>query len=333
MNESVKEQNRAVKEQILDKIVAYDRIIISRHVRPDGDALGSTKGLAQILRLTYPGKTIHLASEDSSDYLAFLGQDDGQLPDEAYKGALLIVCDTASTDRISNKKWNLADEIIKIDHHIDIKPYGDISWVEDWRSSLCEMITDFYLTFRDTLKIDREAATFLYTGMVTDSGRFRFRDVSADTMRCAAVLLEQGIDTDTLFAHLYLDDLNALKFQSYVYRKLHVTENGVAWIWVPQSMQRRFGLDREQASNVISYLTGIKGAIVSIAFIESGDRSIRVRLRSRFVTINEVAERWRGGGHACASGATLKNRREIKALLRDADAHTKAYKETHGGWL
>ena len=113
-------------QQILDKIEQYDKIIVTRHKRPDGDAIGSTKGLTGMLRLTYPEKDIRLITNDSSDYLAFLGKDDEDVSDEFYKDALLIVIDTATADRMSNAKWNLAKEVIKIDHHIDIKPYGDL---------------------------------------------------------------------------------------------------------------------------------------------------------------------------------------------------------------
>lgn len=140
--------NFEIKKQILDKIKQYDRIIITRHFRPDGDAIGSTKGLARMLKLSFPQKEVYVLNEDSSDYLAFLGGEDEPIDDEKYADALVIVCDTATTDRISNKKYSLGKEIVKIDHHIDVKPYGDLSWVEDERSSLCEMIVDFGLRSR-----------------------------------------------------------------------------------------------------------------------------------------------------------------------------------------
>ena len=136
---------------ILDKIKEYDRIIIFRHKRPDGDAVGSTKGLREILRLTYPQKEICLLNTDYSDYVSFLGDEDEPRPDEFYASALGIVIDTATAERISNPKYALCREIIKIDHHIDIAPYGDLVWIEEERSSACEMIAAFYDTFRDEL--------------------------------------------------------------------------------------------------------------------------------------------------------------------------------------
>lgn len=319
--------------RILSKIKEYDHIVILRHKRPDGDAVGSTLGLREILRLTYPQKEILVINNDFSDYMRFLGEEDGERPDEFYKEALGIVIDTATEERISNPKYALCRELCKIDHHIDIRPYGDYCWIEDERSSACEMIATFYHTFSQELKINQAAATYIYAGMVTDSGRFRFRSVSGETMRLAGMLLDLGVDVDTLYAHLYMKEFNTFKFQAYVYKRMKQTASGVTYITVDRAMQKRFGLTSEQASAVISYLDSIKDSLVWIAFIEGYDKTIRVRLRSRFVTVNKIAEAYRGGGHACACGATVYNKKEIKALLADADALLKTYKEENDGWL
>lgn len=318
---------------ILDKIKEYGKIIIFRHFRPDGDAIGSTKGLARILQLSFPDKKIYLQNADFSNYLAFLGGEDELLPDEEYADALGIVVDTGTKKRISNQKYALCKELVKIDHHIPVESYGDYEWVEEERSSSCEMIAAFYSAFKDELKIDKEAATYIYTGMVTDSGRFRFRDVSGETMRLAGEMLEQGVDTENLYAHLYLKEFDTFKFESYVYKKMQITENGVATLFVTEKMKKKFGLSNEDASAAVSYMDSIKGVIVWLAFIENGDGSIRVRLRSRFVTVSELAERYNGGGHACASGATVYSKAEMKKLIAEADQMVKEYKEKNEGWL
>lgn len=318
---------------ILNKIKEYEKIIIFRHFRPDGDAVGSTKGLAQILKCTYPEKKIYLQNADFSDYLAFLGAEDAPLPDEEYADALGIVLDTATTERISNQKFKLCKELVKIDHHIPVESYGDYEWVEEERSSTCEMIAAFYDAFQEELKIDKQAATCIYTGMVTDSGRFRFRSVSGETMRLAGIMIEQDINVDIIYANLYLKDFNGFKFESYVYKKMKMTPNGVTFMYITQAMKKRFGLSNEQASAAVSYMDSIKNSLIWIAFIENGDGSIRVRLRSRFVTVSELAERYHGGGHACASGATVHSKAEAKQLLKEADALLKNYKENNGEWL
>ena len=319
--------------RILDKIKEYERIIIFRHKRPDGDAVGSTKGLREILRLSFPEKEVLLLNADYSDYVSFLGDEDEPVSDDYYATALGIVIDTATSDRISNPKYALCREVVRIDHHIDNRPYTEISWVEEQKSSSCEMIAEFYYTFRDELKINREAATYIYTGMVTDSGRFRFRSVSGDTMRYAGMLLDLGVDIDHIYAHLYMKDYNNLRFHGYMLSKIKMTENGVAYLYVDHKMQEKFALSMEEASASVSFMDSIKDSLIWIAFIEGPDDEIRVRLRSRFVTCNELAEAWGGGGHDCAAGATLHKKRDVKTLLAQADERLKDYKENNEGWL
>ncbi len=327
--------NYEVKKAILDKIREYHRIFLFRHVRNDGDCVGATKGFKSMLQSTWPEKEIYLIDSETAAYLEFMGPEDAPVADELYADALGIVLDTASEARISNKKYKLCRELVKIDHHIPLENYGDLQWVEEERSSCCEMIVDFYQTFRDELVLTCEGATHLYTGMVTDSGRFRYDGVSGDTMRAAGTLLDIGVDTDRLFARLYLEAFEYLKFKAHIYEKMQVTENGVAYIIVDKAMQEQFHLTLEQASACVGTLDSIRGCICWMVIIENGDEdnTYRVRLRSRFVHINSIAEKYRGGGHACASGATLHGEDEIPLILADADAWVKEYKQTHEDWL
>lgn len=327
--------NFETKQAILQKLKDNDRIMLFRHVRNDGDCVGATKGLKEIIKATWPEKEVYLIDRDTAKYLEFMGPEDEEVADEVYESALGIVLDTASEARISNKKYKLCKKLIKIDHHIPLENYGSICWVEEERSSCCEMVVDFYSTFKDQLVLNSTAATHLYTGMVTDSGRFKYSGVNGETMRNAAVLLDVGVDTDRLYARLYLEAYEYLKFKAEIYKRMQITENGVAYIYIDQAMQQEFGLSLEQASACIGNLDSIRGSICWLAFIENGDEegSIRVRLRSRFVHINGVAEHYRGGGHACASGATVYGTDEVQALLAEADALVKEYKETHEDWL
>ena len=324
--------NEAMKK-ILDKIKEYDKILIFRHFRPDGDAVGSTRGLAAILRLTYPEKKIYLQNEDFCDYMSFYGDEDPILPDEEYSDALAICMDTATGKRLSSQRYTMCKEVIKFDHHIPVENYGDICWVEEERSSCCEMVAAFYDAFKDELKIDKQAATYIYTGMVTDSGRFRFRDVSGNTLRLAGLMLDQGIDTETLYAHLYLRDVESFRFESYVHENMQISPSGVASIYISLELQEKFALTSEEASSAVSYMDSIKGSLIWLAFIENTDGSIRVRLRSRFVTVSELAEKYSGGGHACAAGATVYSVEEMEKLLSEADERLKNYKENNEEWL
>ncbi len=325
--------NVNMARQVLDTIKKYDKIIIFRHFRPDGDCVGSSKGLHRILQLTFPEKEIILQNCDFSDYLSFLGGEPEIKDDDFYSDALGIVVDTATTKRISNQKYQLCKYIIKIDHHIPVEDYGDINWVEENRCSTCELITSFYDSLKDELKIDTEAATYLYVGLVTDSGRFRFRSVSGDTMRLAGLLLDQGVDTDHLYANLYMKDFAEFKFHGYVLNHIKITENGVAYIYIDSAAMEKYELSFEQASACVSYMDSIKNSLIWVAFIDTGSGDIRVRLRSRFVTINDLAMRYEGGGHDCAAGATVHSKKQMKELLLEADALLAEYKKANEGWL
>ena len=323
----------SILQSIYDHIRDADCIMLFRHIRVDGDCVGATKGLKEIIRQTWPEKQVYLIDDEHSDYLAFLGPDDEPAADEAYANALGIVIDVGNHERISNQKYRLCRKIIKIDHHIERDPYGDINWVEEDRSSACEMIAAFYDAFRDKLRLNVRAAECIYTGMVTDSGRFMYEGVTGETMRLAGLMLDQGIDTETLYSHLYLRSFDELKFKAQIYESMQLTPGGVAWIHVTKEIQKKFGLTFETACTSISSLSDIRGVLCWLAFIDAEEGEIRVRLRSRFASINQIAEKYHGGGHACASGATVYSIEEMHALIHDADAHIRNYKETHEGWL
>lgn len=323
----------SILQTIFDRIEAFSSILLFRHIRIDGDCVGATKGLQEIIRRTWPEKTVLLIDDEHSDYLSFLGADDEPVPDDVYRQSLGIVIDVGNHERISNQKYALCKELIKIDHHIERDPYGDLNWVEDWRSSACEMIAAFYDAFRNRLTLSVRAAECLYTGMVTDSGRFMYEGVSGDTMRLAGLMLDAGVNTETLYSHLYLRTFDELKFKAAIYENMQLTPNGVAWIHVSKEMQNRFGLTFETACTAISSLSDIRGVLCWLAFIDVDGGEIRVRLRSRFAAINPIAEKYHGGGHACASGATVYSPQEMDALIQDADEHIRRYKETHDGWM
>ena len=323
----------ATLTQIFDAIEKSSSIMLFRHRRIDCDCVGATKGPKGIIEATWPEKKVYIIDNERSEYLSFMGPDDEEVDDEVNKSSLGIVIDVGNAERISNQKYFLCSPIIKIDHHIDREAYGDINWVEEKRSSACEMIAYFFSVFQDKLKINSEAATHIYTGMLTDSGRFQYDGVTGDTMRLAGLMLDQGVDTETLNAHLYMRDFDQLKFKAFIYENMCLTPAGVAYIHITKEMQEHFRLNFESASSAISSLSDIKGVLCWLAFIDAEGGEIRVRLRSRFAHINGIAEKYHGGGHACASGATVYSPEEMHRLIEDADRHIAEYKATHDGWM
>ena len=320
-------------DKILDLVKKYPVIVIHRHKNPDGDALGSQIGLKHIIRDSFPDKTVYAVGDMTPRYAFMVDEPMDEIADEVYNNALAIVLDTSAKALISDDRYTLSPESARFDHHLFVEEICGTEHVDTSFESCCGLIASF--AKECGLTVTETAAKALYTGMITDSGRFRFRSVSGDTMRLAGMLLDQGIDSDRLYAHLYMKDFESLKFQAYVYTHMKMTENGVAYLYVDKAMQEEYGLSLEDASASVSYMDSIKGCLCWIAFIETGDanNTIRVRLRSRFAPINHIAEQFRGGGHACASGATVYNEEELQQLVDMADAYIKEYKETHEGWL
>lgn len=309
----------SIEEEILSTITEYDSIIISRHIRPDGDAVGSSKGLAEVLKESFPEKTVLVVNDDFSEFTSFMGKEDSQVSDSVYEESLLIVVDTGDFSRISNSNASKASKIIKIDHHIDNTPFGDISLVEDFRSSCCEIIANFVKNNSETLKMTKTAASFLYTGMVTDSGRFKFAETNSDTLRTAAYLMDFGIDVQKIYDDIYLISLEEFSLKGTFYNMIRFTENSVAYIYFSLNDLNKLGITRETASNAVDLMQEIKGTDIWLVFIEQDDGKIRVRLRSRGKNVEALAGKYHGGGHLNASGATCFSKEEADNLLKDAD--------------
>lgn len=310
--------------EVLNTIKKFNRIVISRHSRPDGDCLGSSYALKRIIQLTWPEKEVYVINSDKSKNLAFLGREDPQI--DSYENTLVIVLDTATADRISNPRFNEGSCIVKIDHHIDSQKYGDINWIESNRSSVCELIAAFYSEHNRTLKIDKYAATCLYAGICTDSGRFKYSSTTPETLRIAAMLLEKGVEIENLYARLELVDFRLIKYQSSIIEGVKTTPNGVAYYHVTDEIKQKFELTEEEASMGVDFFNSIKGCPIWLLFVQQKN-STRVRLRSRFIAINELAAKYNGGGHANACGATVYTDAEIQALIDDADALLKQAKK------
>lgn len=319
-------------KEIINKIEEFQKIIILRHIRPDGDCIGSSLGLKEIIKESFPSKEVKVFANDYAKDLNFLACEDENEDENYYKDALIIVVDTSLKERISNNNYDKGAYIIKIDHHPNVEPYGNINFVEEDRSSCCELIVKLVENSDNKLKLNNLACKLLYMGMVTDTGRFKY-SVTKETMQRAGKLLEADIDLEYLYANLYLKDFNMYKLQGEVYRKMKITKNGVAYIYITKEMQDKFGLTPNEASLVVGSLDSIKGSLIWVAFIDTLENTIRVRLRSRFLSIDDIATKYRGGGHSRASGATLLEKKEIKLLLKDCDTKLKKFKEENNEWL
>jgi len=320
-----------IKKSILERIKAHDSIVIVRHVKPDGDCMGSSIGLREILRASFPDKKVYSFGGSKADYLEFIGTEDEEEDEEICRNSLLIVVDTATFDRIDSNHAGVAQEIIKIDHHIPVDDYGTINYVREDLPATCAIILDLYDTFSDELVLTDAAAKALFTGLVTDTGRFRYNNIDGPFMRLVALALERDINIEEIYSHLYLKDKNILKLQGHVLNHFKATENGVAHFKITKRLCRRHRVSVSDASALVNLLDSIKDHLIWLFFIESEDGTYRVRIRSRYVAINGLAEKYGGGGHKQAAGALVRSKKEMKTLLKDADNLLKEYKQNNPG--
>ncbi|TGA99257.1 bifunctional oligoribonuclease/PAP phosphatase NrnA [Sporolactobacillus shoreae] len=300
-------------DQILEEIRRYETIIIHRHVRPDPDALGSQGGLASLIRDNFPGKRVYIVGEETED-LRFLVRMD-EIADSAYAGALVIVCDTANQERVSDSRYSCGARIIKIDHHPLVDSYGEPQWVETSASSTSEMITSIYRNHPE-LVLTGQAARLLFAGIVGDTGRFQFSNVTEETFLSAAELMKKPFDRQKFFDTLYQRKLAVVRLNGYVLQHFTLTDEGVGFIKLPLDLIHSFHLQSSDASTLVNCFSTTEGLKAWVLFSEE-EGLIRARIRSKGPEINQLAARYHGGGHPLASGATVYSWDEADGLIAD----------------
>ncbi|WP_110927367.1 DHH family phosphoesterase [Bacillus massiliglaciei] len=306
-----------MKREIMDEIKKYDTIIIHRHVRPDPDAYGSQGGLAEILKASFPTKQIYTVGEEDSS-LHYMRRMD-KVEDEQYEGALVIVCDTANTPRISDTRYKSGEKLIKIDHHPNMDPYGDVLWVDTSASSTSEMIYDFYLSFREEgLVLQEEAARLLFAGIVGDTGRFLFQSTTEKTFSYVSELIQYPFSRPELFRAMYDVDEKIVRLNGYVLQHFEVLPKGTAKMIITKQILEQFQATASEASQLVGTLGSIKNVDRWVFFIEE-ESEIRVRFRSKGPVINTIARKYNGGGHPLAAGASIYNWEDADRILEDME--------------
>ena len=304
-----------MKEKILEAIQAYETIIVHRHVRPDPDAYGSQCGLVEILKESFPNKKVFAVGQEepSLDYMRRLDN----IGDEAYKGALVIACDTANAERICGNRYSLGEKLIKIDHHPNEDPYGDLLWVDTNASSCSEMIYEFYLFGKESgLKLNDEAARLLFGGIVGDTGRFLFPSTTEKTFAIAGELIHYNFSRTELFDKMYELAPNIIKLNGYILQNFEFQTNGVASVILSKKLLAEYNANPPEASLLVGTLGNVKGIKAWVFFIEEDDQ-IRVRLRSKGPVINGIARMFKGGGHPLAAGASIHSWDEVDQVLSE----------------
>ncbi len=297
-------------ERILNLVKQYDQICIYRHINPDLDAFGSQLGLYFVLKDLFPSKTFLLGGNMEHDLLKIYDK----FENEGVKDTLTlgIVVDTANRERIDGDV-SICDKLIKIDHHIVIDSYGDLNIENPSASSCSEIVT---LLFKSAnISIPLPAANALYLGLVGDSNRFLYNSTTSSSFEAASYLLESGISISDLYESLYLKSKKSLKVLGYIYSN-YKEDQGVAWYYLSSETLKELQISREEGSNYVNSLANIEEYKIWLAVTQNDvNHNYRVSIRSRNIPINDVANEFRGGGHALASGATLNDLSELDLLI------------------
>lgn len=302
-------------EQILNKIDEYRDIVIYRHINPDYDAFGSQYGMYYLILNNFENKNVYLEGDFSSD-LVNKYQYNGYYDKPDFKKPTLgIVLDTANKERIDGNSYEKCQEIIKIDHHIVVDSYGNINF-EDPSASSCSQIVGEFLRNKN-LSINKAGAEALYMGIIGDTNRFMYSCTDRRTFEIAAILYDNGIDLQSLYERMYLSDLTDLNVQKFILNSF-IADDDIAYYILKDKDLKQLNISREMGSNYVQMLGQTKEFAVWMAITENKkDHNWRVSLRSRHVAVNKIANKYRGGGHAFASGATLQSLSELNDLIRD----------------
>lgn len=294
-------------------IEKYNTIIIHRHTRPDLDALGSQLGLAKIIKTNYPSKEVYAVGDSTLKY-SFIGDMD-KISDDKYKGALVIIVDVAVSNLVSDTRYTMADKVWVIDHHKNECDITENVLLDTTRVAAAEYIT--YLVEEAGLKIPADAATALYGGIITDSGRFLYGTKVQNSLRIAADLVEAGANPRYIYDHIYIESLREREMKNYFSSRIQM-KDGVAWLINPQEVLDKFDCEFNDISRgMLSLMVGIEEIKIWCNFTYDKDSdTVKCEFRSRGIEIVDVAKELGGGGHANACGATIKSFDDVDPIIQ-----------------
>lgn len=324
MRKTIREGARKLKE----KIEEFDYIVIFRHQSPDFDAFGSQLGLKAWINDNYPSKTVKAVGNNHVCFTNTLYPEMDVVSDEelANQKFLAIICDTGDTKRIDDKRYELAAYKIKFDHHPPRELYGDSNYIVDELSSCAELVTEVitHSTFKENV-LSRLAAKYLFSGIVGDSGRFQFPSTTANTFKVAAKLLKTGIDMQKdVYQPMYIKSVKDLDVSKYLLNNYKLSEHGsVAYYFMDDEHQKLFDINVDRGKENLSFFSNFREIKIWVSFTEDTENNNwRVSIRSRDIKVNDVAEKYRGGGHNNACGARVSDKEEALSLIKDLDLLT-----------
>jgi phosphoesterase RecJ-like protein len=312
------------EKAIFTEVKKYTKIAIFAHKTPDFDAFGSQFGLAQYLKDNFVNKDIRVFGENHYLYSGDLYPMTDVAEEEWFNTPFLaLIVDTGNLTRVGDNRYVKAETIVKIDHHPNVEPFGQVIMVDTKAVAVSEILALLFITNGGV--ISALTSSYLFSGIVGDSGRFKYASTTATTFAVTESLINFGVDINAVYNKLYAQEVDDLKAMGYILNNFTITPNGFAYYIFTDEAQKLNNIPTERAKENVNIFSGVRGVKAWAAItevVETGEW--RVSLRSAQKPINDIAAKWRGGGHVQASGATLLNKDEIAQFIAEVDDYLKS---------
>lgn len=300
--------------KLIELINKYDNIVIFRHIRPDMDALGSQIGLKNIIKDNFENKNVYVVGDMGN--FKMLGEMD-IVDDEIINNSLAIIVDVAVISLVSDNRFLNAKERYVIDHHkndCDIENSG--KYVDTSAVAATQLVCNIATSCN--LKISSTAATCLYAGLITDSGRFMF-SLSEKVFETAAILMKNGANYKYVYDNLYSESLFKKQMRAYFTSKIQVNELGFAHIINTREVYKKYDVDTFTISRgMVSVMSDIDEIKIWANFtFDKVEDKILCEFRSKNIEIVDIAKKYGGGGHLLACGCTIYNKDDIDNIIKD----------------
>ena len=302
---------------LLKTIEDADVITLFRHTHPDCDALSSQNGMYSWIKTNFPNKRVYRLGEETTDQTVYPPSD--KVDEDTIRSSTAIILDTGNKERIDDQRYALAKQVIKIDHHPNLDPYGTQNYVCEEAAATCEILTSFFASC-DNQIMNHEIATYLYKGLLTDTLCFRTSNTTQHTLEMAAKLASYNLAIPELNRELFDVSYKTFHFSNWIRSNAQLLGEHLAYVIIPVSIQNEYNISASSARNRIDEIGHVKEFTIWAIFTEkivNGQKLYDGSLRSKTAIINTIANKYHGGGHNNASGVKDLTENDLQHLLED----------------
>jgi len=312
--------DRGMLSQVVQLIEQKHCFMITSHIRPDGDGLGSGLALYWILKSLGKDAEVVLHDRVPPAYMVLPGSELVTVQDDltgAYDAAFIIECSDVDRPGLPSLRNQF---VINIDHHSTTEPFGDINWIDSTSAAVGEMI--YNLSKALGVEVTKEIAECIYTALLTDTGSFHFSNTTERTLKIASELVRRGVEPARISQALYYSyPYSRIKLLGMVLSGIERDESGrVAWVTMDRDMMSEADASEEDADGIVNHALSV-GDVEAVAFFKELSPGIyRVSLRSKGKTnVARIAETFGGGGHKNAAGCRIQGDfRDVKRQVIEA---------------